>query len=860
VGAGLAHALRRPLRPLPGPLLTGLAAAYCAATVLFVGLWLYSARQQPLVELGFSLESLPGTSALRVTSVRPGSEAEGRGLRAGDRLIAVNGSPPFGLEPFPRARPGEGAVLTVRRPGSAQPLTVTATLQPRRARNPPGVAEAVATELILCYPVPFAVVGLVVLFLRRDDRNAWLLALLFGGFIAGAPSFFWRAPPALQGFVLAYDTVFYGLTPAVFYAFFAAFPARSFVDRRLPWLRPALLAAAALVTVPLGIAVLVAGGTAPLWWVARRVGRAGEVAGGLYALGAFVLGFASLVANAFTAPPEARRKTRVIVWGTLIGFLPGFVLQLVANTLDKPIYEFPFWVWGPSVLALLLMPLSFAYAVLKHRVLDVPVLLKRSARYILVQRAFLLFTLLLGVGATMAFASTFARIEGSRPELASAGLVAGVGFGIVLVAAGIQIERRVARRIDRAFFRSAYDARQILEDLAQSARRATDRAGLAELLAGHLREALQPRRLAVYLVDGTGQFVAHAGDPPPGLDRLPAGLAALERLVDRAEPWEVPPQPPALGGLEALEPECLVPIPARSGRLSGLVVLGGRRSEEPYSREDKRLLSSVASQAAIALDNIALAEEMAERMEAERRALHEMEIAKQVQSKLFPQKIPALRTLDYAGRCTQARAVGGDYYDFLDLGPGRVGLVLADIAGKGISAALLMANLQANLRSQYAVALEDLGTLLRSVNRLFFDSTELNRYATLFFGDYDDATRRLRYVNCGHNPPLLLRADGCLQHLAPTTTVLGLFDDWEAPVAEEELRPGDVLLVYSDGATEALSDAGEEFGEARLADALRAHRELAAAAIVSVLTDRVVEFSGTEQEDDLTLVVAKARG
>jgi sigma-B regulation protein RsbU (phosphoserine phosphatase) len=832
---------------------------FAAATIAYVALWLYFVRQEPGAVLGATLESIRGTSEVRVASVAAGSEAERIGLRAGDRVISADGRRVIALEPFPRSRPGQTVSLRVSRPGAAAPLTLSAVLRPRRPASGGAapLANVIATEIIRLYPLPFLAVALVVLFSRLEDGNAWLLALLFAGFITGAPSFVWRMPPAFRGFMRTYQVLFFLITPAVFYSFFAVFPTRSPVERRLPWLRRGLMWFAAAVAVPFALTLLAAGSArgAVLTWM----NDAGDVLGIAYALIAFVLGFASLVGNALTATPEARRKTRVIVWGTLVAFVPTFALSLVADAMGKPPQEFPFWVWVPSVLMLLLMPLSFAYAVLKHRVLDVPVLLKRSARYLLVQRAFLVFTLLLGAGATMAFASTFARIGVSRPHLASAGVVIGVGFGIVLVAAGMQVERRVARRIDRAFFRSAYDARQILEDLARSAREATDRRALATLLGRHVGEALHPRRLAVYLVAADGQLVAYAGDPPPGLERLRPDLELLPRLVNRVEPWEVPPEATSLGGLEALEPECLVPILARSGRLSGLVVLAERLSEEPYSREDKRLLSSVASQAAIALDNIALAEEMAERMEAERRALHEMEIAKQVQAKLFPQRIPALKTVDYAGRCTQARAVGGDYYDFLDLGPGRVGLVLADIAGKGISAALLMANLQANLRSQYAVALEDLGALLRSVNRLFYDSTELNRYATLVFADYDDATRRLRYVNCGHNPPLLLRADGCLSRLAPTTTVLGLFDEWEAPVAEEELRPGDLLLVYSDGATDALSDAGEEFGETQLTETLRAHRELPAAAIVGMLTDAIVAFSGAEQEDDLTLVVAKAR-
>ena len=231
--------------------------------------------------------------------------------------------------------------------------------------------------------------------------------------------------------------------------------------------------------------------------------------------------------------------------------------------------------------------------------------------------------------------------------------------------------------------------------------------------------------------------------------------------------------------------------------------MGARLSEEPYSSDDKHLLTSVASQAGVALESIRLGEKIAERIEAERRIAQEMEYAKQVQARLFPQKLPSMKTLEYAGGCIQARQVGGDYYDFLELRPGRLALVLADIAGKGISGALLMANLQANLRSQYAVALDDLPRLLKSVNQLFYENSSDSSYATLFFADYDDSSRRLRYVNCGHLPPLLLRADGQLERLTATNTVLGLFEKWECSVAEVQLAAGDTLVLYTDGVTEA---------------------------------------------------------
>jgi serine phosphatase RsbU (regulator of sigma subunit)/predicted enzyme related to lactoylglutathione lyase len=250
---------------------------------------------------------------------------------------------------------------------------------------------------------------------------------------------------------------------------------------------------------------------------------------------------------------------------------------------------------------------------------------------------------------------------------------------------------------------------------------------------------------------------------------------------------------------------------------------------------------------------------LAEKLEAERRAAQELEIAKQVQARLFPQELPALRTLEYAGVCVQARQVGGDYYDFLSLGRDRLGLVIGDIAGKGIAGALLMANLQANLRSQCAIALDQPQRFLRSVNQLFYENTADSAYATLFFAEYDDQAGRLRYANCGHLSALLLRRDGNLERLDSTCPVLGLFKEWDCSIDERRLLPGDTLALYTDGVTEAFNDAGEEFGEQGLIDALRLHRERPSQAMVTSIVDEVREFSPHEQYDDITLIVAKCR-
>ena len=246
---------------------------------------------------------------------------------------------------------------------------------------------------------------------------------------------------------------------------------------------------------------------------------------------------------------------------------------------------------------------------------------------------------------------------------------------------------------------------------------------------------------------------------------------------------------------------------------------------------------------------------------SQRRRKSELEIAATVQQQLFPRTMRELRTIDYAGQCVAARGVGGDYYDFLDLGPNTsddsLGFVLADVSGKGVPAALLMANLQACFRAQAGVGFRRPADLLKTVHSHFYNSTSPDRFATLFFGAYDDRTRRMRYVNCGHCAPLLLRTGGELVRLEPTATMLGAFEDWSCAEDEVRLDPGDSLLLYSDGVTEAADSDGNDFGEARLVRILRESCAPDAHELVREIVKAVSAFSGTSLADDVTVVAIR---
>ena len=505
------------------PLLAILATLFAAATILYTVLWMYSNYRQPPVELGFDNEYLEAEHCELVDSVQSGSPADSAGLRAGDRIIEINGRHIENSSSIPNVwvlhHPGDSVNLTIQRSHVPAPFVIKAVFRAPSPTSKEGrVAQDVGQDIANTYPVGFLVVGLAVLFLRLEDPNAWLLALMFAGFIAipGISNSFAGLNPSLRSFALAYRAFFDNMVTPLFYFFFAVFPTRSPLDRRLPWLK--------------WIALVVAS-YFPLMDVSGRPAGGPHILVLSFFYGLIGLGFVSLIWNAFSAPsPEARRKIRVILWGTLVGVVPA-TLVLGAN--DFLGFHAPLLLIVAIVVLMWLFPLSFAYAVVKHRVLEIPVLLRRSARYLLVQRGFTILLSLLSIGVTWIFALSFARyLEPLTVAALPGGIALGTAFGSLLLWTGTRVHKRVGEKIDRAFFRSAYDARVILQDLAEKTRTATDRQELAALLDYHLNQALQPSSLAVYLETRDHQISALRGNVPPELQTIsvtPAIIAELAR-------------------------------------------------------------------------------------------------------------------------------------------------------------------------------------------------------------------------------------------------------------------------------------------------------------------------------------------
>src|SRR5271165_3785993 len=372
---------------IPRPVLLASAILFALSLVVYTVVWLYYAGWSAPAYIGIEWkpELKPYVTIKRVV---PGGPAERAGLRAEDRVLTLDGDRQHVMSVAPalaRGKPGDVVTIVLERPGVRDGITLKATLEAPLPRKIPTVAQSIAIKLIDCYPAPFLVVGLLVLFLRLDDRNAWLLALMFAGFIAAAPVAFLEGvlSPPLRRFMLSYMILLYGLLPAVFYWFFATFPTSSPLDRKFPKLKYILVAISLVSAVPFAGLALVTGssytGTRLINWMGARQWLPFSA---VYVFGGLVLGLASLIWNSAKAPtPNDRRKTQVMVWGTVASISPLLLTGMIAVVQNRIYYAYPFWFFVLPIIALGILPVSFAYAVVKHRVLEIPVLLKRSARY-----------------------------------------------------------------------------------------------------------------------------------------------------------------------------------------------------------------------------------------------------------------------------------------------------------------------------------------------------------------------------------------------------------------------------------------------------------------------------------------------
>jgi sigma-B regulation protein RsbU (phosphoserine phosphatase) len=688
----------------------------------------------------------------------------------------------------------------------------------------PGWFYAVVAWILM--PAIAIVLGLWVTVGRPRDPRAWLMLGILLGMcqvtrISALDPLGWGRLLGIPGLLLGEGGVAVWALSMLFFGVY--FPQRWSLDRKLPWIKWLLAAGPVFVLAAVVPGSMAAAFDYPLLAHMPRPRLPDGVF--LACLCPAISVFFIAISHKYSDPvlgADDRRRLKLLYWGCTAGMTPLF-LMIMWNlvTARTPFGGVPYAV---ALMLVVIFPLTMAYVVLVERALDVRVVVRQGVQYALASRGVRLVQGCVAAGVFALAVNYGESSHASRPQRLA---LMGVGLFVILrIRHGGEY---LSRWVDRRFFREAYNAEQILRDLGEQVRGILDPQALLETVARKISESLHVERIAVMLCEG-GAF-------RPAL----------------ALGYAVPP--PAVADAEAATGELVLPLKSRKEML-GYIALGPKKSEEPYSPSDTSLLETVATQTGLALENARLSEQIAAEMAQRETLARELEIAREVQERLFPQVLPDVPALEYAGHCRPARAVGGDYYDFLALSSGRLGLVIGDVSGKGVPAALLMASLQASVRGQ-AEGVASVAALMANVNRLVCDASPENRYATFFYAQFDPATRRLVYSNGGHNPPIVLRGSDVLR-LETGGPPVGLFRFSQYAQDEITLEPGDLLVLFTDGISEAENPAEDEWGEDALIAAARTCNGLPPVEAIARIMQAADNFAdGAPQHDDMTLVVAK---
>jgi sigma-B regulation protein RsbU (phosphoserine phosphatase) len=297
-----------------------------------------------------------------------------------------------------------------------------------------------------------------------------------------------------------------------------------------------------------------------------------------------------------------------------------------------------------------------------------------------------------------------------------------------------------------------------------------------------------------------------------------------------------------------------VPITLKE-KMIGLLTVVNKESDLGFSTDDQRLLSIIAAQSAHVLENARLLKQEQALMRME----EELRMAKEIQLNILPKEIPSVNGYDIYAVNIPAKEVGGDYFDFMKLPNDMLAFCLGDITGKGLPAAMLMANLQATLRGQ-ALIQKSVSDIVKNSNLLLFNSTDSNRFATLFFGILDTKTNIITYCTAGHDSPIHFNKSE-LTKLDEGGLLLGCFETADYNEAVKKMETNELIVIYTDGVTEAMNENNEEFGEDKLIELINIHQKKSSKEITDEIISNVKEHSANSpQFDDITLMVIKRVG
>ena len=749
------------------------------------------------------------------------------GLRNPDRIMAVNGTPihtPADMRTILRTvERGQTASYTVQRE-DGQVIHVVLP-----------VTQLSLETFFALFFLPYAlgvfylVVGAVIYSLRTDARptqaflivcvtTALCLILLFNSITSHELVRLWVVALPLAGAALLHLTL--------------VFPREWHLIRRAP----------ALAWLPYAPALAVA--IAAEWTLDDPLRYAWAWRASFLLIGVFALAWLLALVVGFVRARDSddRRPVSIVAVGGILAFGPITVWML----LSAASATFPL---GPEIpaLSMAFFPLAVSYAVIRHGLFEIKVLVRRSLLYFTLTVMFLglyfLFVTLLQ--------RVFQSILGETTDLS-------VIISTLLIGAlFMPLRNQLQTLIDRTFYRERYNYQRSLLRFAESTRTIIDLSELLRQLVAQVRETMHAAYGTVFLADDAETLTLAEAQ---GVDLATTTVSLSPALVTEllpGRPLDVSPE----GPFAALQARLLVPLVHRpKGRrqhtLEGILGLGPKLSGAPYSSEDHGLLTTLADQVAAAITIAQLVRENEDKSRMEQ----ELAIARDIQQAFFPQRLPTMPGLDIAALCRPARETGGDLYDFIPLGEHRLGVIIGDVSGKSIPAALIMAVSLGVLR----VEIDDHerpSVVLHKANGWLCRDMPRGHFVSLLYAAIDPQAQQLTLGNAGHLWPIHLRGDTAEYVKPPAALPLGLVADVEYEESSYDMRPGDRLLLYTDGVVEAMNERLELFGFERL---LETCQRTVQARDPQVLLDAVLaavhQFAGdAEQADDLTLIALAAR-
>lgn len=763
-------------------------------------------------------------------------------LRTRDKILAVDGTVPRNLNHFnylvhsnTDLRPQR---YTIARGDSTFELLVQSAPQ-RQDR----IYRKISFFLVAC---TFILVGLIVA-LKRPDIFGTLFMIncfLFSFIITERPV---TSVPFLHiAGELVYDFFFIFL-PSFFLHFFILFPGKEIkrgtkrsMAIRILYFPPAILFISTFVLALYKYTMGIHAGIAPFFNAATAI---------YWFL--FMLSSVFVFIRTYRVSESVQKiKFRLVIIGLALGILPISAVMLIKQF--QPTLNIPYQ--HISAVFLAFISVSFAYAILKHDAFDLGLVLRKGLVFFMASG---LLVAIYYVVLDMLFDRFGSGIGLERSFVA---VIAIIMLGITFVPARTVMQRFV----DRTFYRSRTVFREEFIEFSRRIHLLLSSDEISRFITREIHDIFGAGPVHIFLRDESGYFKLRMSCPEENrlpLTSFPPHTALMQLMKDKGLPLMMEYFDTiwlkhnldriSLELLSISSAAVIVPL-VDQHELLGFVLVGGKASRGPYTKQESELFELIGERSASSIRNIELYRDSIEK----ERLQEELQLAKNIQERLLPASPPHLRNAEIAGRTKPSKEVGGDFYDFVDLSDGTIGIAVADVSGKGIPAAILMTTLQAMFRAE-AVRDRSTDEVLTSISSSLYERSDSTKFATFFYALYDNQSGIIRYSNGGSYPPFVITPSGSVSRLQRGGMLIGLEDHPHYSEGIVKLPDGALVVIYTDGLIDQENDREEHFGEKRLIEFFRDNLHLPLENAIDKLFDTIIAFGLNNLKDDMTIVLLR---